>query len=99
MIQEARPREVRSMIDVTQAVRTAKEYVAGLFSSENISDIRLEGVELSDDEKFWHVTVGFLRAKELSGGLVSALHRERDYKQVKINAETGEVRALNMVRV
>ena len=40
----------------------AKEYVADLYAGEEITDIGLEEVELSDRLNGWVVTIGFSRA-------------------------------------
>ena len=50
-------------IDVRGAVIAAKNYFQSLKDMINnqIQDLRLEEVELSEDQKFWFVTLGFER--------------------------------------
>lgn len=58
-------------MDVKESARTAKRYIADVFSDENISDVRLEEVEMDDPSGVWRITVSFLRpaeAPERSGG-------------------------------
>ena len=47
------------MIDMKQAVQIALEFCRSLYAPEKLTDFLLEEVELSDDEKFWLVTIGF----------------------------------------
>ena len=61
------------MIDVKEAVRTAAKYLADLFAEEDISDIRLEEVQLSEDGQTWNVTLSFLRKVRVRGPLAEAL--------------------------
>jgi hypothetical protein len=45
------------MVDVKQAVDSATKYFSALMT---VYDTRLEEVELSDDERLWHVTLSAL---------------------------------------
>ncbi len=47
------------MIDMKQAVQIALDFCHSLYAPEKLGDLLLEEVELSDDEKFWLVTIGF----------------------------------------
>ena len=63
-------------MDVKESARTAKRYIADVFSDENISDVRLEEVEMDDPPGVWRITVSFLRPAEdpeQSGGTASAV--------------------------
>ena len=49
------------MIDVKQAVKSAAQFVKILYEPDELIDLTLEEVELSDDEINWLVTIGFTR--------------------------------------
>jgi hypothetical protein len=44
------------MINVKEAVAKAVQYVLDIFPCNTISDIRLEEVEFSDNDKLWLIT-------------------------------------------
>ena len=74
------------MIDVKTAVRIAHKYLTELYPDDpEVADVRLEEVELGDDNK-WHVTLSFL----------SAPFAERTYKQFEIMADDGAVRSMKI---
>ncbi|MBV8203134.1 MAG: hypothetical protein JOZ15_21170 [Acidobacteria bacterium] len=50
---------VQSRIDVKEAVRAAKTFVADILASEKVTNIGLEEVKLDDAQ--WLVTLGFSR--------------------------------------
>jgi hypothetical protein len=87
-------------IDVKDAVRRAVEYTGQLYAPEAVRNLRFEEVELSDDG-CWYITVGFDRAEPANphplmaaAALFPAYRRE--YKVVKIDSNTGDVKALKM---
>ncbi len=92
-------------IDVRQAVIAAKEYLQSLRDQIGmlIEDLRLEEVELSDDKKFWLITLGFSRpaykAKNPLADLTDSPKYEREYKIFKIDSETGEVQSMKIREV
>lgn len=80
------------MIDVKQAVQIAMNYVIDLYQQENIFDLALEEVELSDDEQYWYITIGFTRQVQEPTDLLLAPFRkqtERVYKVVTVRASDG----------
>jgi hypothetical protein len=90
------------MIDVKQAVTYAVGYLREVFAGERILDIRLEEVELSEDEQFWCITLSFLRESKAASSIVSdalqaALGRmERDYKILAIRSRDGQVKSMKI---
>ena len=54
-------------MDVKEAAKLAKEYVADLFAEEGIDNVGLEEIELGDDRQFWEVMVGFSRPWDRGG--------------------------------
>ena len=66
----------------------------GLFGYQ-IKELRLEEVELSEDRKYWLITLGFIA--NTTGEEESFFSKkERDYKVFKVNAETGEVESIKI---
>jgi len=90
------------MIDVKQAVETAANYLADLFAKEDISDIRLEEVEISEGAQTWYVTLSFLRkAKETGQPFRDALsgvqsQKDRDFKILAVRAADGVVTSVKI---
>jgi len=91
------------VIDVKQAVATATSYLGNLMGGA-AKDIVLEEVELSDDERFWLVTLSALLPEpantenEATSAIARALGHQlrRVYRVFKINADTGVVRSMKM---
>ena len=87
------------MIDVKDAVKRARDYLAALYAGEALHDVYLEEVERGEDG-FWYVTLGFARPLPPENPIISALAlprlSERQYKIFKIDADTGEIRAMRM---
>ncbi|HVJ56220.1 MAG TPA: hypothetical protein VM574_00140 [Terrimicrobiaceae bacterium] len=84
-------------MEVTDAIKIAKDYIALIYKDEGAFNIGLEEVEL--DEKQWRVTVGFSRRWDrpprspFGIAIEGEDHRAtaRTYKVVEIDNETGEV--------
>lgn len=100
------------MIDVKTAVSAAYEYLKSLqgIMATSAENWKLEEVEISDDRKFWLITLGFERPlkvpqKPLDAILGSPLlsspnvKYQLDYKLFKVNSETGEVEAMKIREV
>ena len=97
------------MIDVKEAVKIATDYLKQLYEPTQLHDILLEEVALSDDEKYWYVTLGFSRPVAstnpmqaltetfLKGqGIVNQTKYQREYKVFQIDAATGQVRSMKI---
>jgi hypothetical protein len=100
------------MIDVKEAVKIAGDTLATLFSSEKLADfdLELEEVEISDDEKYWFITLGFSVPKAKSEKEDSPLSRMltfkerekehiRKYKIFRIDAQTGKFHSMKIREV
>ena len=88
-------------IDVRSAVYTAQNYIRSIQDLMGvIEDLRLEEVELSEDQLFWFVTLGYNRPVDKThnflADLVPSSKFERDYKIFKIDAETGDVKSMKI---
>ncbi len=89
------------MIDVKQAVKIARDYVAGSFGDE-AENLMLEESEMSEDGRYWLITVGFdtKQPVEVNPLVPMVDHRLilprylRAYKLVRLNAENGAVEAM-----
>ena len=53
-----RPRKGDDTLDVKTPIKSATTYMTEVFP--DAKDIRLEEVQLSDDERFWQVTFSYL---------------------------------------
>lgn len=81
------------MIDVKQAAQLASNFITGLYPEQTISDVRLEEVELSEDEKYWLITLSFPAPPNSS---VLNLGGRRQYKIFKVDREGGEVLSMKI---
>ncbi|MEW6130425.1 MAG: hypothetical protein AB1757_25550 [Acidobacteriota bacterium] len=92
------------MIGVKEAVSIALDNLSDFYSTakDQFKDILLEEVELSDDKKYWRITIGFTRPVEAANILDVALRSksyERDYKTFEIEADSGTVRSMKIRKV
>jgi hypothetical protein len=95
-------------IDVKQAVQLAKDFASDIFKPEKISRLGLEGVERTEDGKYWRITLGFSRpwsgktkSKTAASPLDKILPRpeqqlDREYKVFSVDTSSGEVVAIKM---
>lgn len=84
------------MIDVKEAVVIATRFLKEMYPDDKSRDLRLEEVVLPDDEKFWLITLSFLRREpsaKLEVNLMGGTSK-RAYKQIKVNTETGKVQEM-----
>ena len=85
-------------MDVKEAVKTARIYLADLYSDEEIVNVGLEEVRYDYDADKWHITLGFSRPwdrKHPSTGAMSEAGRpDRSYKEICINDADGRVESL-----
>jgi hypothetical protein len=90
------------MIEVKQAVANAVRFLRELYGEEALEDVRLEEVEVSEDENVWCITLGFCfpDGGSASSDLAAALSLppEREYKIVTVSASTGDVRSMKIRR-
>lgn len=74
-------------IEVKEAVKMAKKYIADLYEGESITEIGLEEVKRNDDMGQWLVTIGFFRSLDEDSSKGVFRQRNRLYKQVVIADE------------
>jgi hypothetical protein len=84
------------MIDIKEATKNALGYLMELPNLKAESEtIRLEEVELTDDDKFWLITLSFVdRAAAVFSEVFSPPARQ--YKTFRIDAESGQVRSMKI---
>jgi hypothetical protein len=88
------------MVDVKEAVGKAMDYLKDMYQIDQFKDVLLEEVDLSEDNKFWNVTIGFTRRQEsTSGGPMATLigqstEFKREFKIFQIDAENGALRSM-----
>jgi len=81
------------MIDVKQAAQSAASFVYELYRDKGASDVRLEEVELVEDGKFWLITLSFQPPPTIG---VLLQKPSRQYKTLKVDAETGQVLSMKI---
>ena len=78
-------------MDVSDAIRTAKDYVNVVFKDDGIADIGLDKYDEADDA--WSITTGFVRPRgNAANPLAELLDRTTArhlYKVVKIANDNG----------
>lgn len=82
------------MIGVRQAVAAARDFATALLDEEKLAGITLEEVELSADERFWLVTLGFPAMLGRFGQFAAGTARE--YKVFRVDAQSGTVGSMKI---
>lgn len=89
-------------MELKEAVKQAKDYVADLFADEGISNLGLEEVEYDDQYGQWLITIGFSRPWNEPKGIVSVLSPTptmvRSLKTVRIKNSTRQIVSLKNSR-
>ena len=72
------------MIEVKEAVKIAMNYFKEIVP-DKYDYLRLEEVELSDDNKYWFITLGYNAMEDLfaSGMMIPTSQSERLYKSLR----------------
>ena len=96
------------MMDVTMAVKIARDFANDLYQGEDIKNLGLEEVIFDEDSNEWRVTLGYdsYRIKTTETGpipysIMSSLapnniEKEtlRDYKTFRLNADDGNFKGM-----
>ena len=82
------------MIDVNEASLKAIDYLIALYPDNDLGKILFEEAELTDDDKFWLITLSYKSPVAAGGVGQSVFVGDRSYKVFKILAETGEIRSI-----
>lgn len=98
-----------TVIDVKTAVRSARNFISDLREvMENpLKNLRLEGIELSDDESVWLITFGYdvpnldesskiYDALSAMSSLTEPQKYIREYKVFKVETDSGQVKSMKI---
>jgi len=83
-------------MDVKKAGEKALDYLKAFFP--NAQSITVEEVEISDDDRYWYITLGY-DLPQGSAGLMSIGFLHRNYKVFKIDDQTGDVRSMKVRQI
>lgn len=88
-------------MEVQDAIRLAKRYVADVFSDEEPTNVGLEEVEFDDADQIWNVTIGFSRPMlNVKSAVASWVGedpmRQRTYRVVRIRDDDGKMVAIKL---
>ncbi|MCF6158665.1 MAG: hypothetical protein E3K32_08865 [wastewater metagenome] len=86
------------MVDVKDATEVATKYFINLFG-DKYSDLALEEVEISEDEKYWYITIGYNVDKPAFSHSLPFTRTGREYKCFKIERKTGKVLSMKIRKV
>lgn len=93
------------MVTVKEAVQAAEDWVRELIPKADLKHLRLEEVQLSDDERYWHITLGWVEPAFRESTAVGAIFSNemrilpRVYKTLEVDAETGAVKSMKIREV
>jgi hypothetical protein len=82
-----------TLYNAKQATVIAKKYFEEL---TGINEVYLEEVELSEDEKYWFITLGYY---EPIVGVLANLARRKNYKVFKVSTKDGQVISMKIRQV
>ncbi|HYW09458.1 MAG TPA: hypothetical protein VE913_21030 [Longimicrobium sp.] len=82
------------MINVKEAVQAAVSFVEGLYGRRENIELTVEEVEVTEDDQYWLITLGFVQ--NANALLATTIGARRDYKLFKVNAVTGEVTSMKI---
>lgn len=85
------------MLDVKQASKLATEYFASLYENK-YHNLNLEEVEISEDGKYWYITLGYDIERPFSVALPFT-KTGREFKRFKIDIETGKVLSMQIRKI
>lgn len=84
------------MLDVKQATQQAWNYLLDLYANK-ISNLQLEEVELSEDGRYWFITLSYNPASAVDVLMNPKINRQ--YKVFKIEAESGNILYMKIRKV
>ena len=94
MTAPAKAKEARPLLSPQQAAQCASNYLNALIPLNPAIPPTVEEVELSNDEKYWRITLGFTPAQQSSVGFFLAGGRE--YKIFEVNVFNGDVKSMKI---
>ena len=90
-----------TMIDFKTAVKKALEFLADVYANESLLDVRLEEIELSEDERFWNITLSYRGGTRHPATSALAMAEvvtgpPREYKVIAVRSLDGEVQSMKI---
>ena len=86
------------MVTIKQAVDIATSHLRELYPADKLFDVLLEEISVSEDRKYWNVTLGFSRPVEASDltSLAAAIgiRHKREYMVFEIDRASGELKSM-----
>jgi hypothetical protein len=92
------------MLTVKEAAQAAQDWARDLYPKSALKHLRLEEVELSGDERYWNITLGWVEPAVRENPLGAALNSgarvlPRVYKTLVVDAESGAVKSMKIREV
>ena len=92
---------VKIRVGVKDAVAAALKYVAEVLPKNQYSRVTLEEIDIDEKEDFWLITIGLEEPEpDNSNPLAAAARqqqsRKKEYKMVRVDARTGNVRSMTI---
>lgn len=88
-------------VDVKDAVKIAKAWVADMLGDEGITNVGLEEVDFDERENAWLITIGFSRPWNTARGGLTAITGElaakRAYRIITVKEPNGNVTSMRKV--
>lgn len=85
------------MLDVKQASKLAIEYFANLYEKK-YPNLNLEEAEISEDGKYWFITLGYDVDSPFSA-MLPLTKTGREFKRFKIDIERGKVLSMQIRKI
>jgi hypothetical protein len=95
------PDETPTLMTLPQAAKAAASYLLQIYPAAQ--QVRVEEVELTDDDSYWMITLGFLLPDEdpnrvgiATSVALSMTGPRRIYRIFKIDRRSGEIRSMKI---
>lgn len=82
------------MIDVNEASSRAIAHLKTLYPEQDLGKILFEEAELTEDDRFWIITLSYKSPVAASGVGRSVFVGDRSCKEFKLLAENGDIRSV-----
>jgi hypothetical protein len=82
------------MINVNEASEKAIEHLKKLYPDYDLGKILFEEAEVTDDDRFWIITLSYKSPVAAGGVGKSVFVGDRSYKVFKLLADNGEIRSV-----
>lgn len=84
-----------NIISAKEAALNAKNFFTDIVGADNVN-ITLEEISLSEDKKYWFITLGIHTPTDNPVLLAQGLKELLNYKKFKIDAKSGEVKSMDI---